>query len=101
MNLAELIDIPGSIDGGRRALTNLGRSLSYQEVTDATCSAADKLRSYGLGASCAVAVIDANTPAQVMTLIALARLGACCVPSTPVAGRTSSQPCSTRAASTP
>lgn len=80
MNLAELIDIPGSIDGGRRALTNLGRSLSYQEVTDATCSAADKLRSYGLGASCAVAVIDANTPAQVMTLIALARLGACCVP---------------------
>jgi acyl-CoA synthetase (AMP-forming)/AMP-acid ligase II len=80
VNLAELIDIPGSIDGSRRALTCLGRSLTYQEAADASHSAADQLRSCGLGPFSAVAVIDANTPAQVITLIALARLGACCVP---------------------
>jgi acyl-CoA synthetase (AMP-forming)/AMP-acid ligase II len=80
MNLAELIDIPQSIEGGRRALTYLGRSLTYEEMVDATHSAAGKLRDCGFGAASRVAVVDMNTPAQALTLVALARLDGIGVP---------------------
>src|ERR1700689_2408963 len=80
MNLAELIEIPESIEGGRRALTYLGRSLTYEEMVGATHSAAGKLRDRGFGPASRVAVVDINNPAQALTLVALARLDAIGVP---------------------
>lgn len=80
MNIAELLDIPASLFPDQEILRLAGRPLTYEQLQDRVQRTAGALQRLGVAAGDRVAAVDTNSPELVVSLFAVASLGAVFVP---------------------